>query len=157
MKGVDHPVLIRAINAAVQAHTDAQSRFEELLISQVKEYWEVCPKLYEQKEERRLGTRKYEVDDQDHDDYLFKNKAKPDSEDNCTFCLESYSSDPGDPRQLPCGHVLHHLCLREWFALESRCALCRQEFRIIRPNGQPMSFWRDVERRWTEEARLQNP
>ena len=41
--------------------------------------------------------------------------------DVCAVCLE----DMDAARRLPCGHVFHAQCLREWIPMHAFCPTCR--------------------------------
>ena len=59
-----------------------------------------------------------------------------DDQDDCVVCLENLQQDL---IALPCDHVLHYECLRNWHrtdlglgitATSTRCAMCRQQYRV---------------------------
>ena len=47
-------------------------------------------------------------------------------QDECCICLESYSKDPMKViRKTPCGHLMHHECLKTWLEAATTCPFCR--------------------------------
>ncbi len=44
----------------------------------------------------------------------------------CSICLEEYRSDDR-VAVLPCNHVFHLNCVRDWVGMHNNCPLCRRE------------------------------
>lgn len=48
-------------------------------------------------------------------------------QDECCICLESYSGEPSKMiRKTPCGHLMHHECLKTWLEASRTCPFCRR-------------------------------
>lgn len=47
--------------------------------------------------------------------------------EHCAICQDSVSSNGVKIRH--CGHVYHHSCLLDWFAVSVRCPVCRHDIR----------------------------
>ncbi|RWS30631.1 hypothetical protein B4U80_13615 [Leptotrombidium deliense] len=43
----------------------------------------------------------------------------------CIICKEDFRS--GGVEILPCGHMFHALCIKEWFGVRFNCPSCRDE------------------------------
>lgn len=53
-----------------------------------------------------------------------KNEAKRFHSDECYICLEKMAESNSE--FLPCGHVYHHCCIKQWFDKNSTCPICRE-------------------------------
>ena len=51
----------------------------------------------------------------------------PTTTSDCAICQDSISSNGVKIRH--CGHVYHHSCLLSWFAVSTRCPVCRHDIR----------------------------
>lgn len=51
----------------------------------------------------------------------------PDITGECAICQDAISSNGAKIRH--CGHVYHHSCLLDWFAVSPRCPVCRYDIR----------------------------
>ncbi|KAL6221874.1 hypothetical protein ACLB2K_005266 [Fragaria x ananassa] len=54
--------------------------------------------------------------------------------DVCSICSEGFqggSSGTATPKQPPCGHVYHQVCLATWLSRSESCPLCRRIIRTI--------------------------
>lgn len=53
------------------------------------------------------------------------------SSQKCTICMEKYEEgtstiDLGEIiKQLPCGHILHRGCAKNWLKVNKKCPVCR--------------------------------
>lgn len=45
-------------------------------------------------------------------------------DDDCPICLVDYF-DGVSVEKLPCGHVIHTLCCKEWWSTSPTCPVCR--------------------------------
>ncbi|KAK9947833.1 hypothetical protein M0R45_003434 [Rubus argutus] len=52
--------------------------------------------------------------------------ATTDDDDVCSICLVGFHSGAGTPKQPPCGHVHHQICLVTWLCRSKSCPLCRR-------------------------------
>lgn len=59
----------------------------------------------------------------------------PNSTSNCAICQDSISYDGVKIRH--CGHDFHRSCISDWFQINVRCPVCRQDIRD--PVGQTPS------------------
>jgi hypothetical protein len=55
-------------------------------------------------------------------DNLYIPQKNNDAWGECAICLEYLSN--GKIEALPCGHVFHSPCLKQWFQRKSYCPLC---------------------------------
>lgn len=53
------------------------------------------------------------------------------SSQKCTVCLEKYEEGNSAHvsgeiiKQLPCSHILHRVCAKNWFKVNKKCPVCR--------------------------------
>ncbi|KAK6789397.1 hypothetical protein RDI58_013196 [Solanum bulbocastanum] len=45
----------------------------------------------------------------------------------CSICMEEFEAEIG-AKQVPCGHLFHSSCLKNWLSLRKSCPLCRFSF-----------------------------
>lgn len=45
----------------------------------------------------------------------------------CAICMEGFKEDELI-KQLPCKHIYHRCCIREWTKKSNECPLCRNDF-----------------------------
>lgn len=71
------------------------------------------------------------------DQTVFKSlsrKMHPGHCDQCSICFEKLTTtnsvvDPQTTVELPCGHVFHQSCIKNWFNTKSTCPICRHELK----------------------------
>ena len=56
----------------------------------------------------------------------------PFNDSNCAVCQESMESGT---RLRNCGHGFHTACITNWFSMNPRCPVCRDDVRVLRPMG----------------------
>lgn len=54
----------------------------------------------------------------------------------CSICYEDFKYHE-KVCELPCGHVFHDTCIREWFKRDPSCPMCRKELGDKPPPPQP--------------------
>lgn len=47
-------------------------------------------------------------------------------DDVCSICLVGFQGGAATPKQPPCGHVYHQICLVTWLCSSKSCPLCRR-------------------------------
>jgi hypothetical protein len=51
---------------------------------------------------------------------------------HCSICKEEYKyNEPNNCFVLPCDHLFHEKCVKEWADKNRSCPLCRRAFRIL--------------------------
>jgi len=66
----------------------------------------------------------------------------PFNDSNCAICQESVEMGT---RLRNCGHGFHSSCITNWFSMNPRCPVCRDDVRVPRPTRPPGSSASDEE------------
>lgn len=65
---------------------------------------------------------------------LFKPGLDHGEEEECSICLEEFTGGATLPK-LPCGHLYHQHCIKEWFCGHNFCPLCKFVLTGLGPDG----------------------
>ncbi|CAH1118776.1 unnamed protein product [Phaedon cochleariae] len=56
-------------------------------------------------------------------------KKKKEDMDKCSICHEVPLKR--DQKALPCNHIFHSDCIKQWFKVKTSCPVCRKVFKIM--------------------------
>ena len=59
--------------------------------------------------------------------------------ESCIICRDQFDENMANAKKLPCGHIFHVNCLRNWFLMQQTCPTCRAEIPEPQPAPAPVS------------------